>query len=423
MLIRIMIGLILGVLGGSILGAVLQEDQLARVLDIINPFGQVFLRLLFMIMVPVIFSTLIVGAASVNPKQLGRIGIRIFLIYVFTSFIAVSTGLIAGVVFRPHVDLSGMVFAEYDGAAAATPPLSTLLLGIIPNNIVTAVAQPPNLLGIIFFTLCFGSALALLRESDNPRTKNAAETVFAFFDGCAEVIIKMVKGIMHYAPIGVFALIANVFATAGPQVAGGLAMVVVAMVSGFLAYAIVWYLLVCVKIIGGLSIPRFLMNSKEAFFTGFVTRSSAATMPITLECASKLGIPKNVYSFSIPLGTTINMDGTAIYQGVAAMFMAYSVWGHGLDAGQIGIVLLMGTFATLGAAGVPGAGAIMLLMVLTQLGMPVEAGTAAAAAYAMILGIDAILDMFRTSLNVTGDLVYNSMLCRRMGSLEMEKWA
>ena len=414
LLIRIMLGMVLGIIAGL----VFQE----RILWV-QPLGQIFIRLLFMIMVPVIFSTLIVGAASVSPKQFGKIGSRIFLIYVFTSFIAVGTGLVAGHLFRPHVDLSGIAFAEYAGAAAAAPPLSQFLLNIIPNNIVTAVALPPNLLGIIFFTLCFGTALSVLRDSDNARTKNSAETVFNFFDGVAEVIIKMVKGIMHYAPIGVFALIADVFATAGPQVAGGLVMVVVAMVAGFLVYAIGWYLLVCVKLIGGLNIGRFLLGSKEAFFTGFVTRSSAATMPVTLECAGKLGIPRNVYSFSIPLGTTINMDGTAIYQGVAVMFMAYSVWGHGLDIAQIGVVLIMGTFATLGAAGVPGAGVIMLLMVLTQLGMPVEAGTAAAAAYAMILGIDALLDMFRTSLNVTGDLVYNSMLCRRMGMLDMQKWA
>jgi len=428
LLIRILIGLIAGSVVGIILGSVLEGAELARVLAWIQPFGTAFIRLLFMIMVPVIFSTLIVGAASVSPKQLGKVGVRVMLIYVFSSFLAVGTGLAAGFLFRPSVELVGIEAAV--GDARVAPPLADQLLAIIPNNIAASIVGG-HLLSIIFFTLCFGTAIAMLRESGNERTKNAAETVFNFFDGCAEIIIKMVKGIMHYAPIGVFALIAVVFATAGPAVVGGLAMVVVTCFAAYIFYVVVWYLLICVRTIGGLSIGRFLMGAKEAMVTGFVTRSSAATLPVTMECAAKLGLPKNVYSFAVPLGATINMDGTAIYQGAAVVFIALTVHLHDpvifpyiLTGEQILTVLLMATLATIGTAGVPGGGMIMLLMVLYSIGLPAD-GTipVVAAAYAMIVGIDALLDMGRTSINVVGDLVYLSALTRRMGTLDMQKWA
>ncbi|MCL2381829.1 MAG: dicarboxylate/amino acid:cation symporter [Treponema sp.] len=420
LLIRILIGLGLGAVTGGILGSVLEGQQLASVLSVIRPFGDAFIRLLWMIMVPVIASTLIVGAASVSPKQLGKIGSRVLCIYVFTSFLAVGTGLSMGFLFRPSVELIGIATAaDYTRVA---PPLAQTLLNIIPQNIVTAAMHSPNLLGIIFFTLCFGTAIAMLRESGTERTKNAAETVFNFFDGVAEIMIKVVKGIMQYAPIGVFALLCVVFATAGPQVVGGLVMVIVTCFVAYIFYVVVWYLLICVRLIGGLSISKFVMGVKEAFVTGFVTRSSMATLPVTMECAAKIGLPKNVYSFAVPLGATINMDGTAIYQGAAVVFIATSV-GHVLTPMDIGTVLIMATLATIGTAGVPGGGMLMLLMVLAQIGLPAEAGTAVAAAYAMIVGIDALLDMGRTGINVTGDLVYLSALTRRMGTLDMAKWS
>ena len=419
LLYRILIALVLGAVIGSILGANLQGAALTRVLDIIRPFGDAFLRLLWMIMVPVIFSTLVVGAASVSPKQLGKIGSRILLIYVFTSFIAVGTGLLMGFIFQPSVEVAGVT-----GAAdfmRTAPSLSATLLNIIPQNIVTASMHSPNMLGIIFFTLCFGTAVSVLRETGNERSQKAAEAVFNFFDGVAEVMIKVVKGVMQYAPIGVLALICVVFATAGPRVVGGLIMVVVTCFTGYIAYIIIWYLLVCIRVIAGLSPARFVMNVKEAFITGFVTRSSLATLPVTMECAEKCGIPKNVFSFAVPLGATINMDGTAIYQGAAVVFIALSV-GHVLTPMDIGTVLIMATLATIGTAGVPGGGMLMLIMVLSQIGLPPEAGTAVAAAYAMIVGIDALLDMGRTGINVTGDVVYLTALTRRMGTLDVAKF-
>jgi len=421
LLVRILIGLVLGAIVGLMLGSNLAGAELGKVLNVIRPFGDLFIRLLWMIMVPVIFSTLVVGAASISPSKLGKTGGTIFLVYVFSSFIAVAFGLAFAFLFQPHVAIAASAVEGAASQTRAVQSLSVTLLNIVPQNIVNAVLHSPNLLGIIFFTLCFGTSLSVLRASSNERTRNSAEAVFNVFDGIAEVMIKMVSAIMQYAPIGVFALICVVFATSGPAVIGGLAVALAAYFSAWAAYIIIWYLLICTKLIAGLPVFPFIYKVKEAFFTAFVTRSSAATLPITLECAEKAGIPKDIRSFAIPLGATINMDGTAIYQGTAIVFVALSI-GHVLTGADLATIMIMATLAAIGAAGVPGAGVIMLLMVMAQIGLTPEAGTATAAAYAMILGIDALMDIGRTSANVIGDIVYVSMIGRRQGWLEMDKW-
>jgi Na+/H+-dicarboxylate symporter len=176
------------------------------------------------------------------------------------------------------------------------------------------------------------------------------------------------------------------------------------------------------KFYGGMSVKRFVRDGKDPFITAFVTRSSNGTLPVTMNAAEKMGIKKDVYSFSLPLGATINMDGTAIYMGVCSIFIALTVWGHGFDIGQMGTIVVTATLASIGTAGVPGAGAIILLMVLESVGLPVTAGTIVAGAYAMILGIDALLDMGRTALNVTGDLVCTAIVSKKMGEMDMNKW-
>jgi Na+/H+-dicarboxylate symporter len=178
-----------------------------------------------------------------------------------------------------------------------------------------------------------------------------------------------------------------------------------------------------VKFYAKLPIRRYFRDAKEPFITAFVTRSSNGTLPVTMESAENLGVSKDIYSFSLPLGATVNMDGTAIYQGVCATFIALSVWGHGFNLEQMGIIVVTATLASIGTAGVPGAGAIMLLLVLDSVGLPVTAGSPVAGAYAMILGIDALLDMGRTALNVTGDLSCTTIVASRMKELDMKKWA
>jgi Na+/H+-dicarboxylate symporter len=178
-----------------------------------------------------------------------------------------------------------------------------------------------------------------------------------------------------------------------------------------------------VKFVGRLSLKRFFKDAKDPFVTAFVTRSSNGTLPVTMEAAENLGINKDIYSFSLPLGATLNMDGTAIYQGVCATFIALTVTGQGFSMAQMGTIVVTATLASLGTAGVPGAGAIMLLMVLDSVGLPVEAGSLVAGAYAMILGIDALLDMGRTALNVLGDLCCTTTVAKMMKEVDMSKWS
>jgi len=412
LLVRIMIGLVLGILAGLIF-----QDKLP--LQYIQPFGDLFIRLLRMIMVPIIFSTLVVGAATVSPVQLGKVGSKVLAVYIFTSVPAILLGIAMGAIFRPAAVITG--FADVAGRSAEVPKLVTILLNIVPNNVMNYVVTE-NLLGIIFFTLIFGMGISILRANGNERQKVVAETVFNFFDGMAEIVMKIIKGVMQYAPFGVFALVAIVFATNGPKVAGVLGLVVAAAFIGYAIWAVVWYLFIWVKLLGGLSIGRFVRDARDVFLTGFVTRSSNGTLPVTLTAAENLGIPKNVYSFAIPLGATINMDGTAIYLGLASTFMAFTCLGTNFAGQQMFQIIVLGTLGSIGTAGVPGAGAIMMLMILSGVGLPVEAGTIVAAAYAMILGIDALLDMGRTALNVTGDLVYVSVICKKDGTLDMKKW-
>jgi Na+/H+-dicarboxylate symporter len=418
LLYRILIGLIVGAILGIIFGILLKGEGLAKILPWTAFFGNIFVRLLNMIMLPIIISTLIVGASSVSPAQLGKVGIRVIIFYLITSAVAVVIGLIMGTIFRPHAALSG--FAEAAGREVTETRITDVLLNIIPTNIFSSIVSV-TILPIIFFSLVFGLAISYLRVSSNSRIKNAADHVYNFFDGVAEIVMKMIKGIMQYAPIGVCALVFGVIAQNGPKVMGALGVVTAACFIGYAIHIVIVYFGL-LKFYGGMSVKRFFRDGKDPFITGFVTRSSNGTLPVTMEAAESMGIKKDVYSFSLPLGATINMDGTAIYQGVCAIFIALTVWGHGFSVGQVGSIVLTATLASIGTAGVPGAGAIMLLMVLESVGLPVTAGTAVAGAYAMILGIDAILDMGRTALNVTGDLVCTAVVSKKMGMLDMNKW-
>ena len=409
LLYRILIGLALGIF----LGLIFKEKILW-----ISPFGDLFVRLLKMIMMPIILSTLIVGASSVSPANLGKVGLRILFLYLLTSAAAVLIGLLMGVVFHPTAELTG--FAEAAGKEAAAPSLAQILLTIVPTSVAQGIVNE-TILAVIFFALVFGIGVSVLRSSPSERLKTAGNTLFVFFDGLSEVMMLIIKGIMQYAPVGVCALVAVVLATNGPKVIGALGVVTAACFAGYAIHIILVY---CglVKLYGGLSVRRFFKDAKDTFITGFVTRSSNGTLPVTIESAENLGVPRDIYSFSLPLGATINMDGTAIYLGVCATFIALSVWGHGFNMAQIGVIVITATLASIGTAGVPGAGAIMLLLVLDSVGLKVIAGSAVAGAYAMILGIDALLDMGRTALNVTGDLSCTTIVARRMKQLDLSKW-
>lgn len=419
LLTRIMIGLILGVVVGSILAAGASEETVKTFVNYTKFFGDIFIRLLKMIVVPVIFLSLVTGAASIEPSKLGRVGLKTLVFYLATSVVAVAIGLIMANILQPGLGFNVNGSAGAAGKAASETPLIQILLNIVPTNPVESLAKG-DVLPVIFFALVFGISLALVRESSNQDAAKWADSLYHLFSVGAETMYKVVAGIMHYAPIGVFVLIAIVFAQQGLQAVTTLLYVTLTVYIGLALHAIITYGGL-VKIFG-LSFKKFIRGTYEASLTAFVTRSSSGTLPVTMRVSEeKLGVPRSISSFTLPVGATVNMDGTAIYLAVCAMFIGFAT-GRPLDTGQQMTVIITATLAAIGTAGVPGAGAIMLLMVLESVGLNVTEGSAVAAAYAMILGIDALLDMGRTSINVTGDVVGAVIISKNENILDMSKW-
>lgn len=418
LLLRIMIGLIAGVVVGIVLGYGDPETASAFAAKT-RIFGDIFIRLLKMIVVPVIFLSLIGGAASVVPAKLGRVGVKIIAFYMITSALSVTLGLVFANVLQPGAGMNLTGAAGLAGKVVEPPSLATVFLNIIPTNPMESLARG-DVLPIIFFALVFGVSVSLLKESSEPTLARSATLLHDIVNAGAETMYKIVHGIMQYAPVGVFFLIAIVFAQQGAKALGPLLMVTATVYLAFLALAVVGY--------GGmlsvfrLGFVKFLRGANEAMITAFVTRSSSGTLPVSMRVSEEnLGIPRSISSFTLPLGATINMNGTAIYLGVCAMFIGYAI-GQPLNMAQQMTVVTTATLAAIGTAGVPGAGAIMLLMVLESVGLRVDAGSAVAAGYAMILGIDALLDMGRTCLNVTGDIACTAIVAKGEEELDMEVW-
>ncbi|WP_175058873.1 dicarboxylate/amino acid:cation symporter [Thermococcus sp. 2319x1] len=411
---KIFIGLILGAVYGLIVGAIGHPGAATA----IKPLGDLFVRLLKMLVMPIVLASLVVGAASISPARLGRVGVKIVLYYLVTSALAVFIGLIMANLFKPGLGLQ-LGTGEGEAIQAQAPSIVETLLNIVPTNPFASLASGA-VLPTIFFAIVLGIALSYLMNSENERIKNSATTLYNAFDGLAEAMYKIVRGVMQYAPIGVFALIAYIMATQGVKVVGPLAKVTVAVYLG-LAIQIVVVYGILLKIFG-LDLVKFLSKAKDAMVTAFVTRSSSGTLPVTMRVAEEnMGVPRGIYSFTLPLGATINMDGTALYQGVCAMFIAFAI-GQPLSFSQQLVIVVTAVLASIGTAGVPGAGAIMLAMVLESVGLHLEPGSPVALAYAMILGIDAILDMGRTMVNVTGDLVGTTIVAKTEGELAESKW-
>lgn len=419
LLSRILIGLIAGAVVGIALGYG-DPGTVKGFVDNTKFFGDIFIRLLKMIVVPVILFSLIAGAASIAPSRLGRVGVKIVLYYLLTSAVAVTIGLVFANILQPGDGMNIVGNEAIKGKVAESPTIATILLNIVPTNPAESLAKG-DVLPIIFFSVLFGLAISYVKDAKDAALAKHAENLFQLINAAAETMYRLVRGIMQYAPIGVFFLIAIVFAQQGPKALGPLLMVTLAVYLGLVAHLFLCY--------GGflavfnLGLFRFLKGANEAMITAFVTRSSSGTLPVTMRVSEEnLGVPRNISSFTLPLGATINMDGTAIYLGVCAMFIGYAT-GHPLTIDQQLTVVITATLASIGTAGVPGAGAIMLLMVLESIGLKVETGSAVAAAYAMILGIDALLDMGRTSLNVTGDMAGSAIVAKAEKELDVEKWA
>lgn len=412
---KILWGLVLGAVIGLILGKAGYADA---VKVYVKPFGDLFVRLLKMLVMPIVLASLVVGAASISPARLGRVGVKIVVYYLITSAFAVFFGLIMGRIFSVGTGIS-LGTGQGKAIEANPPSLVQTLLNIVPTNPFGSLAKG-DVLPVIFFAIVLGIAITYLMNREDERIRTSGETLLKVFDGLAEAMYLIVAGVMQYAPIGVFALIAYVMAEQGTKVVGPLAKVVLAVYLGLTVQILLVYF-VLLKVFG-IDPVKFIKKAKDAMLTAFVTRSSSGTLPVTMRVADEnMGVDKGIYSFTLPLGATINMDGTALYQGVTVLFVANAI-GHPLTIGQQLVVVLTAVLASIGTAGVPGAGAIMLAMVLQSVGLDLTPGSPVALAYAMILGIDAILDMGRTMVNVTGDLAGTTIVAKTEGELDESKW-
>ncbi|SMP45414.1 Na+/H+-dicarboxylate symporter [Desulfonatronum zhilinae] len=383
---RLATKILIGLIAGVVVGLFMQGLQDVAV-SYIKPFGDLFIRLIMMIIVPLVFSSLVVGAASTGDvKKLSRMGSKTIAFYLATTAFAVTMGVLLANIFKPGKGLVLPVDAVYTGREA--PPLIDVLVNIIPRNPFQAVTEG-SMLQIIVFALFIGVAISLVGKK--------ADSVKSFFDGFAEIMYKITGMVMQLAPYGVFALIVPVVAMNGPSVLFPLAKVIGIMYMGAILHALIVYSLV-IKGFTRLTLPAFYKGILPAQLIAFSTCSSGATLPATMKCTQEnLGVSRETASFVLPLGATINMDGSALYQGIAALFVA-QVYALDLSLGQQLVIVITGTLASIGAAGVPGAGLIILTTVLASVGLPMEG-------IALIAGIDRILDMARTTLNVTGDAV------------------
>lgn len=393
--VQILIALVLGVIVGLMLRG---NPDIA--VNYIKPFGTLFLNLIKLIIVPLVFSSLITGVGNLSDvKQLGRLGGKTLAFYLITTAFAVSLGLIMANVFNVG---GGYVLPteELVVEVKEAPSVVETLLGIIPANPLKAIVEG-NMLQIIAFAIILGSGILVLGEK--------GKILFQVFDSLAETMYVITGAIMRLAPIGVFALIVPVIAEHGAGILQSLLrLIIIAYVASFIHAGVIYS--ASVQFLGGMSPIKFFKGISPASILAFTTSSSSGTLPVTMKCCEdNLGVSKPVASFVLPLGATINMDGTAIYQGVSALFIA-QVFGIDLSIGQQLGIVLTATLASIGTAGVPGAGMIMLTLVLQSTGLPLEG-------IALIAGVDRILDMIRTSVNVTGDAACAVVVAKSEGEL------
>ena len=372
------IGMLLGVLVGLAAPKINLDAQWFR------PFGQLFINLVRMVVVPLVFATLVAGAASVSDvSRLGRVAVKTLALFAIFTALSTAVGLALADFFHPGL---GLRIESQDLLAreVATPDLVKVLMDIVPVNPMESMARG-SMLQIIFFAVLFGFSLSMCGEK--------AATVIQFFNGLSEVMIRLTGIVMLYAPFGVFALMAFTVASQGLAVLLPLLKLVGLMYVGAIAIVALVYI-PCIRY-SGLGPVQFFKAFSEPLMTAFTTCSSAAALSSSLVSVEKMGASRSVSSFAIPLGNTINMDGTAIYMGVVTIFAA-EIYGIPMPFDKQLSVVLMALLSSIGTIGVPGSGMIMITMIFTQVGIPLEA-------VAIVAGVDRILDMARTTVNVLGD--------------------
>ncbi|MBN9646653.1 dicarboxylate/amino acid:cation symporter [Terrisporobacter glycolicus] len=404
---KILIGLFLGFIFGLILkslpGSYIKDTVIIG--GLFKVLGTGFTSAIKMMVVPLVFVSLVCGASSMGDvKQLGRIGSKTMVFYLSTTAVAIIIALFLGSVLKPGagLDMSAVVTGEV--AIGESKSLVDIILGIIPSNPIASFANG-DMLQIIFFALLTGVAMSMVGEK--------AEPVRKVFESANDICMKMVGIIMMAAPIGVFALVAETFSTVGKDAILVLIKYLAVVLLGLAIHVTVVY--------GGLfkvftrqKIKPFLKKFTKVAAITFSTSSSNASVPASMEILEDLGVGKTTRSFTIPMGATINMDGTAIMQGVAALFIA-QIYGINLEMNQMMTIVLTATLASIGTAGVPGVGMIMLSMVLTSVNLPLEG-------IGLIMGVERIVDMFRTTVNVMGDNVCTLIVANSEKDFDIDKY-
>ena len=380
---QIFIALILAVIAG-----LLMQNNADFANDYIKPFGTIFLNLIKFIVCPIVLFSIMAGVVSMKDiKKVGAIGGMTVAYYLVTTAFAITIGLVFGNIFKGAFPALSTTDLSYE-AAAPTSFMDTIV-NIFPSNFVKPLLDA-NMLQVIVMALLLGFAVILIADV----APDANERIINDINDLSNVFMRVMEMILKLSPIGVFCLLCPVIAKNGPMILGSLAMVLMTAYICYVVHAVLVYSLT-VKCIAKISPIQFFKKMAPAMMFAFSSASSVGTLPLNMECVTNLGASREVSSFVLPLGATINMDGTAIYQGVCAIFIA-ACYGINLSMSQMLTIVLTATLASIGTAGVPGAGMVMLAMVLQSVGLPVEG-------IALVAGVDRIFDMGRTVLNITGD--------------------
>lgn len=404
---KIFIGIFIGIICGFIIkympsGTLKDTILLGGIIEIL---GTGFINAIKMLVVPLVFISLVCGSSSMGDvKKLGRIGIKTMLFYLLTTALAISIALGIGKLINPGfgLDMSNLITQET--TIGESKSLTEIILGIIPTNPIQSLANG-EMLQIIFFALLLGIAMSMVGKKADPVRK--------FFESANEICMKMVSVIMAFAPYGVFALITKTFSTVGFEAFASLLKYMLAVLLALFVQAILVYSGM-IKGLTGLKLKPFFKNFANVAAVTFSTASSNAALPLTIETMEDLGVDNSVASFTLPLGATINMDGTAIMQGVACIFIS-QIYGIELGFSSLITIILTATLASIGTAGVPGVGMITLSMVLSSVGLPIEG-------VGLIMGVDRLLDMTRTTVNVMGDCACTLIVSNSENELDKEKY-
>ena len=398
--IKIFIGIALGIIAGLIF-AFAHLGEFTK--EWIKPIGTIYVNLLKFLVVPVVLFSIADGVISLNDlKRVGSVGLKTFVYYMATTALAVVIGLALVNIFKgaftplPSADIEALTYE-----AKEAPSVMQVIVNIFPSNLVQPMVTS-DMLPIIVIAIFLGAGCLAAGE----KGAKIADLI-----NCGQdVVMKIMMMIISFTPIGVFCLMTNVVAENGPQIIGKLALIIGVAYLGYIIHVLVVYGL-SVRFLSKMSPIKFFKGIAPAMITAFTTTSSNATLPVNIECCNNMGAEPEISAFVLPLGATINMDGTAIYQAVCTVFIA-CCYGRDLSLGDMAMIVLTATLASVGTAGTPGAGMIMLAMVLTQVGLPVEG-------IAIIAGVDKLFDMGRTTLNITGDATCALFISR----LEREKAA